>query len=149
MFPCKAVYLTSFLMQENACLSPGIWFKANTGKYWQDPECSDLRWILDGTRPKYPEGKYLMGKHFSIMGWAPGIWDKFQWDPVRGGLRLPAPFEIWPFSPGSLNLFYWCSPKQFFVLPKSILVSPCSLNICEFAPWIEISPESYNWLFLC
>ncbi len=37
-------------------------------------------------------------------------------DPVRGGPRLPAPFEIWHFSPGSLN-YYLDAPQIIFRAP--------------------------------
>ena len=69
--------------------------------------------------------------------------------PCKGG--SPAPGSLW-----NLNLFsrlpeffFWCSPQKNFVLPKSFLVSPCSLDICEIAPWIKFSPEVYNWYTLC
>ncbi len=42
--------------------------------------------------------------------------------PRKGGPQLPAPFEIWPFSPGFLNYF---------------LDAPCSMDIfaaCSLLP---------------
>ncbi len=57
------------------------------------------------------------------------------WDPVRGGPRPAAPFEIWPFSPGSLNYFIGAPQNNFL----------CSLNLFWYlhAPstFVNLLPE--------
>ncbi len=65
--------------------------------------------------------------------------------PCKGG--SPAPGSLWNLTLFSRlpELFSWCSPKWFLALPKSILASPWSLDISEFAPWTKISLDVYKW----
>ena len=75
------------------------------------------------------------------------VWER--WDPVRGGPRLPAPFKIWPFSPGSLN-YLLDAPQNNF---------SCSLNLFWYLPapstLVNLLPELKSVLkcrfsvFLC
>ncbi len=58
--------------------------------------------------------------------------------PCKGGTRLPAPFEIWPFSPGSLNFFigapqnnFSCSLNLFWYLPQYLWIGSLNWNQCR------------------
>ncbi len=66
-------------------------------------------------------------------------------DPVRGGPQLPAPFEISPFSPGSLNGFLDAPQKNFSCSLNLFLYLPAPSTFVNLLPELKLSPEVYNW----
>ena len=61
-----------------------------------------------------------------------------------GGPRLPAPFEIRPFSPGSLNYFL-DAPQNNFSCPLHLFrYLPAPSTFVILFPELKISPEVYN-----
>ncbi len=56
-----------------------------------------------------------------------------------GGPQLPAPFEMWPFSPGFLNYFLDALQNNF----------SCSINLfwylCVPSACVNLLPDVYNW----
>ncbi len=66
-----------------------------------------------------------------------------------GGSRLPAPFKIKPWSPGSLNYFLNAPQINFQCSLNYFLLSPCSLKNFCVAPYLISFPWCSLEFFLC
>ncbi len=70
-------------------------------------------------------------------------------DPVRGGPRLPAPFEIWPFSPGSLNFFIGAPQNNYSCFLNLFLYLPAPSTFVNLLPELKSVLKNTIGVFLC